>query len=480
MDTVRADHVSGYEGATTTPVLAEIAEEGVRLQDFYAASSFTLPSHMSIFTGLDPAEHGVFREEAELDRRIPTLAETLGKAGYATAAFHEGGYVSPRYGFGRGFDRSLEFSRLELVSGSLSRVTDWIRAHRGDRYFLFVHTYAAHFPYGGWQRHRSRGVGAERFEPRRLEALRQRFDSAHAERREGRAPERIGDALRADCTLFNQLAEHHGELLGCGDNFLSAEYLDPVHGGEDLAAVRESYDERIRRIDAALGRIRETLRDLGEWDDTLLVVTADHGEAFLEHGQSQHDYIPFDEVLKVPAVWSWPRGFGETGGREVEGATWHLDLMPTILGLSGVAYPGRARGLDLSQVLKGERELAAERTVHPAVLRLAHREPRAERRVAVRGNWKYIEGDALFGDSEGLLFDRSRDRQERGNLRQEEPEVFQSLEAESLRWRRGLEASSARHRHSGAPLPGDPLAPVPAVSLTPQERQQLRELGYVD
>ena len=117
MDTVRADHVSGYEGATTTPVLAEIAEEGVRLQDFYAASSFTLPSHMSIFTGLDPAEHGVFRE----------------KAGYATAAFHEGGYVSPRYGFGRGFERSLEFSRLELVSGSLSRVTDWIRAHRGDR-----------------------------------------------------------------------------------------------------------------------------------------------------------------------------------------------------------------------------------------------------------------------------------------------------------------------------------------------------------
>ena len=146
MDTVRADHVSGFGTATTTPALAEIAAEGAVLRNFYAASTFTLPSHMSIFTGLDPMEHGVWREEAQLNPNVKTLAQALAEAGYRTAAFHEGGYVSPRYGFDRGFESYVELPRMDVVGGSLDRVIDWIRAHRGEDYFLFVHTYAAHYP----------------------------------------------------------------------------------------------------------------------------------------------------------------------------------------------------------------------------------------------------------------------------------------------------------------------------------------------
>jgi len=480
MDTVRADRVTGYGATGTTPALAEIAEEGVALKNFYAASTFTLPSHMSIFTGLDPIEHGVWREEAELNPNVATLAEILREAGYQTAAFHEGGYVSPRYGFGRGFSTYEEFPRIAVVDGALSGVIDWIRDHHGERYFLFIHTYAAHYPYGGWEDLRKSGGLAGRLEVSEIRALRARWNDAHVLRQEGRAPEGIPPLLRARCTLFNQLAETHDELLGCGDNFLSVETLDPQHGAGDLAVVREGYDKRIRQIDRALAEIRAVLESLGEWEDTLLVVTADHGEAFLEHGSSQHDYIPYDEVLRVPAVLSYPRLFRGGGVRGIEEATWHLDLMPTILGLVGVDFPGPSLGLDLGPVLRGESSLPVDRTVHPTVLRLAHREPRPERRVAVRGPLKYIEGDPAFGDEQGLLFDLEQDPGETQNLRASRRDQFRALQESAAAWRAQLEPRRALHRRTGQLLSSDPEVAAPAIRLSPEERQKLKELGYVD
>ncbi len=480
MDTVRADHVTGYGATGTTPALARMAEEGVALENFYAASTFTLPSHMSIFTGLDPIEHGVWREEAELNPNVATLAETLREAGYQTAAFHEGGYVSPRYGFGRGFSTYEEFPRIAVVDGALSRVTDWIRDHRGERYFLFIHTYAAHYPYGGWEAFRESGGLAGRLGSGEISALRAGWDHAHALRQEGRAPEGIPPLLRARCTLFNQLSETHDELLGCGDNFLSTETLDPDHAAGDLAAVREGYTTRIRQIDRALAEIRAVLENLGEWEDTLLVVTADHGEAFLEHGSSQHDFIPYDEVLRVPAVLSYPRLLRGGGVRGIGEATWHLDLMPTILGLVGVDFPGAPRGVDLGPALRGEASLPADRTVHPAILRLAHREPRPERRVAVRGPLKYIEGDPAFGDEGGLLFDRDQDPGETQNLRQSRQDQFRELQQSATAWRTQLEPRRARHRRTGQLLSPDPEVRAPAIEISPEQLQRLKELGYVD
>ncbi|MFP8874843.1 MAG: sulfatase-like hydrolase/transferase, partial [Myxococcota bacterium] len=187
MDTVRADHVSGYGVRETTPTLAEIAAEGVLLQSFYAASSYTLPSHMSIFTGLDPGEHGVLRDEAELNPGVPTLPEILEKAGYETAAFHEGGYVSPRYGFARGFGSYRELPRLAAVEGALPDILSWLRSHRAQPYFLFIHTYAAHYPYGGWDRYReAAGEGRDLPDRAEIEGLRARWHTAHARRSEER------------------------------------------------------------------------------------------------------------------------------------------------------------------------------------------------------------------------------------------------------------------------------------------------------
>jgi hypothetical protein len=117
MDTVRADRVSGYGTATTTPNLEEITAEGVRFVDFYAAASFTLPATMSIFTGLDALEHGVWNEAAVLAPDVPTLAELLRKAGYRTQAFHEGGYVDAEFGFDRGFDQYTAYLQAQSRGG---------------------------------------------------------------------------------------------------------------------------------------------------------------------------------------------------------------------------------------------------------------------------------------------------------------------------------------------------------------------------
>ena len=481
MDTVRADHVSGYGVRETTPTLAEIAAEGVLLRSFYAASSYTLPSHMSIFTGLDPGEHGVIRDEAELNPGVPTLPEILEKAGYETAAFHEGGYVSPRYGFARGFGSYRELPRLAAVEGALPDILSWLRSHRAKPYFVFIHTYAAHYPYGGWDRYREEaGEGRGLPDRAEIEGLRARWHGAHARRVEGRAPEDVPEEQRRFCTLYNQLSETHAQILGCGDNFLSEEASGSPYGRQDLEAVATSYDTRIAKIDRALGEIRRVLVDLGQWEDTLLIVTADHGEAFLEHGESQHDYNPFNEVIKVPAVVSYPRVLRGGPVRIVEEATWHLDLMPTILGLSGLDVPADLKGMDLTPALMGEERISGDRVVHPAILRLAHREARPMRRVAVGGSMKFIEGDARFGDDEGLLFDLSRDPGEVENLRSRRPEVFRKLSQSADLWQRSLTPRPPIHQQTGRFLPTDSNVPVPPAELSAADREKLRELGYAD
>jgi arylsulfatase A-like enzyme len=474
MDTVRADRVSGYGAADTTPAITRIAAEGALFRDFYAASNYTIPSHMSIFTGLDPAEHGVIRKEARLDPAVPTLAELLRDAGYRTRGFHEGGFVESRFGFARGFETYRRYPRLEVVRRNLPSVLEWMRKHRDEPYFLFLHTYAAHFPYGGFERYRrehpERGLPTDE----ELAELRRRFPGPDLLSR--KAQRALPAELRRTCTLYNELAETHAILLPCGGYMLDEEAPRSPHFEADLAAIRRSYDERIRLIDGAVAEIRATLEELGLWEDTLFVITADHGEAFYEHGLARHDYVPFQEVMRVPLVISYPRAFGERGGRVVEGAAWHLDLMRTILRLARVEPPEGVGGIDLSAVFGGEVSLPVQRAVYPVVLRSAHREPLPLRRVTVRGASKRIEGHALFGDERGLLFDLATDPGERRNLRDDRPEEMAALDVLTAHYERGLRQTRPVHQSTGRAL--DAGAAQPAAELTPELESQLRELGY--
>jgi len=470
VDTARDDRLD----AETAPAIERLAAEGARVARFYAASNYTLPSHMSIFTGLDPREHGVTLDAARLAPAVPTLADLLGASGYRTRAFHEGAYVESRFGFARGFEVYRRVPHVEVVRRALPGVLDWIRENRDERWFLFLHTYAAHFPYGGFARYRSedpeRGLPSDA----EIDDLRLRYPGSRlygpAKRGELTAEERY------TCSLYNQLAETHVELLPCGDDVLDEVFRASPEAERDLAAIMRSYDARIGQVDDAVARIRATLEGLGQWDDTLFVVTADHGESFYEHGLPRHEYVPFEEVLRVPLVISWPRFFGERGGFVIEGPAWHLDLLPTLLSLANVTAPDGLRGLDLSPALSGEATLPQGRGVYPAILRPAHKEQRPLRRVAVRGSRKRIEGHAVFGDEGGFLFDLAGDPGERRNLREVRPGEVAEFDAAIAAWEAGLSPRAPIHQDTGRPISG---APAP-VELPADLEEGLRQLGYID
>jgi len=473
MDTVRADAVGSAE---RTPHLAALAREGVRFEAFYAASNYTIPSHMSIFTGLDPAEHGVTLAHARLAASVPTLAELLRDAGYETRAFHEGGFIEARFGFARGFEVYRRYPRVAVVREALESALEWMDARGEEPYFLFLHTYAAHFPYGGFARYRAEHPERRLPSDETLREWRQRWP--------GRGP--LGDSeaseipaqIRYTCTLFNHLAESHAELLPCGAYLFGAAARQSPHWPADLAAIRHSYAERVRLVDHAVGRIRAFLEEREQWRDTLFVVTADHGEAFFEHGLARHDFVPFAEVLDVPLIVSWPRLLAGGGGRRVEEPAWHPDLLPTLAALAGIELATRVSGRDLSAAIRGDAALEAGRAVFPLVLRPAHRPQEPGRRVALRAGQKRIAGHPEFGDEAGLLFDLRVDPGETRNLRGSAGLAWEELGALAAEWERGLSPVPPVHQNTGRPLRG--VEGEARLEIPESEQRELRALGYAE
>ncbi len=475
MDTVRAGSVSGYGSAATTPRLAEIAAEGSLFERFYAASSFTIPSHMSIFTGLDPAEHGVYGLQTRLAPEVLTLAERLAGAGYQTQAFHEDAYVAARFGFDDGFAAYVELPRVGLVKQGLPRVLAWMN-EQGDRpYFLFLHTYAAHVPYGGYERYRAehpeRGL-PERSELRQLPGSDPRSNPPGA---------RLPAAQRLLCSVANQFAEGPADVLPCGSRRLPPAFTNSPHFDLDRAAMLRSYEQRIALVDRAIGAIRDDLVARGQWDDTLLIVTADHGEAFYEHGGLWgHGYVPFDEVLHVPLVISYPRFLREAGVRVVSDLAWHLDLFPTVLGFAHESVPQELRGRDLRDSMRGAHALPRDAAVFPTVLRSAHLPPVPLRRVALSESFKWIEGHEIFGAEQNLLFDLAADPTERRNLCQTDAEACRRLEASARAWEHGLRPQAPVQQRTGARTPPTGRGASEPADVSHDEQEKLRALGYVE
>jgi len=292
----------------------------------------------------------------------------------------------------------------------------------------------------------------------------------------------VPDEIRKLCSLFNQLADDNSERLGCGYNYLSDRFPETPHFELDRKAMLNGYDDRIRSIDRAIGQIRSLLIELGQWNDTLFIITSDHGEAFFEHGLYKHDQVPFNEVLKVPLIISYPRLLREREIRTLEGITWHLDLLPTILSLANVSYPGTLRGLDLAPLLIEDKKRVAadDRVVFPGVLRIPNEGMEPIRRVAVGNRLKLIEGHARFGDTEGLLFDLRESPEEKHNIRAERMETFNQMIDDVRHYERELNPRFAIHRKTRKPITSRPGEFSATFTLSPEEEETLRALGYRD
>jgi arylsulfatase A-like enzyme len=304
IDTLRADHLKcyGYD-KDTAPCLDELAKEGVLFEDLTAASPWTVPSHMSMFTSLYPSVHGVQDVNSQLGDAVGTLAQCLAQSGYMTMAFVAGPILARRYGFDRGFLYYDDFTAEMKRRGIARRVRnpeianlamEWLKNHASETFFLFVHYFDCHFPY------EPPGSLAKRF-----------------------------------------AGEHMVEESSCG----ITRPPDYVNG------TMSAYDGVIAYTDDHVGKILNLLQELGLSDKTLVIVLSDHGEGFFEHGTVEHGNSVYEELLHVPLIMRLPGVV--PAGRRIGGNISHVDLMPTVLGLLGVAGPSHMQGIDLSPVIRG-------------------------------------------------------------------------------------------------------------------------------
>ncbi len=311
LDALRYDHLGCYGySRDTSPEMDRLAEEGLKFQWAFCQAPTTLPSHMSTLTSLYPTVHG-----CRMGRKLPgyrlTLAEYLREHGYATAGFVDGGYMSDWYGFGQGFD--LYDDRAKGFAAATRCMFRWLDGGASDRpFFALMHTYDIHSPYDPPEPYKSM------FTDPRYEGG---FDPSSAELKRVRK--------RVDTT----------PELGHG---LS---------DEDVQFIVDRYDGGIRYVDDLMGRLVRGLKDRGLLDSTWIVITADHGEEFAEHGAFLHGML-YITVARVPLIISPPRYAGE--GRAITEIVELLDLMPTFLESAGIAPADTLQGQSMIHLIDGD------------------------------------------------------------------------------------------------------------------------------
>lgn len=366
VDTLRADHLScyGYH-RPTSPFIDSLAARGTLFENAIVQVPGTLPSHMSMLTGLLPAEHDVFPPDGVLSDDIPLVAELAAAAGVRTAGFTEGGYMSGRYGFSRGFaqfDDSSHRLNSDFEDG-LRRGLGFLETIKPRQpFFLFLHTYAVHdpylppLPYAAWYLGHAPPAGNAERPPvpagyDLVDSSRARMDDRRARHVESR--EFVSSVLPPGAPLPTG-----PELSGFNRGRVAVPH-------EAVAVYEALYDATINYVDDLLREFFDRLEVLGLADSTTVIITSDHGEEFLEHGRLLHEQV-YHECLHVPLIVVGP---DVAGGHRVSSLVMAVDLAPTVLDLLGVDPPGKISGRTLTAAFDGRNPLPLDaRDAHAAAV----------------------------------------------------------------------------------------------------------------
>jgi len=397
VDTLRKDHLHlyGYERRTSDTIDA-LGAEGWVLENHIASASQTVPSTLSMMLSRHPSEHGfVHLENRQFQMNRPRypeaflfLAEVFRDAGYATAAFVSNPFLQRENGFAQGFETFLHSEeRAETLT---LPALEWLagRASEPARpFFLYMHYFDVHWPYDPPPEYRDRFPIPKDARP-----------------------------------IYS-----NGPFPGAKP--------------DDLAATISLYDGEIAFVDGQIAQILDALERLGMQDDTILVVTSDHGDEFLDHGGLGHGTTVYGELVRVPLVLVYPGRLEP--GRRIEYLTHHIDLAPTLAAFAGIETPPTFRGRSLF-------------------------EP-ADRAFAENGSWRAVyDSDRKLvlnrKTGEVKVFDR-RDELDQHPL-SDQPSRARLLE--HLDWYQQLERDTAGS------------VPDASAPWTESEVEKLRALGYVD
>lgn len=425
LDTLRADRLSAYgHERPTSPRLDALAERGVLFENAVTNAPWTLPAMVAMLSGQYPTA------EVYDDGLRDSLVTELQDAGWSTAAFAEGGFVSRYFGLETGFDVFGEhlYERDETTSQigpkgheieqTFAWAVDWLAANREAPFFLLVHTYEPHMPY------RRRHFAADLLRGR----LSETFD------------------LKAK---FGMAVEK------------------TVPDEVELDYIRALYDGGVLAADHHVGQLLDTLEALGLAEDTLVVVTSDHGED-LGHRDpanvAQHGHTLYDELLLVPLIVRDPTRDYPVARVGAQVRT--LDILPTILDILGAPSAPRPHGRSLVPLMEGreteDRVAWARSPPYPFVI------PSLLLGLRTGAHKLIVEPAGAPRGARVELYDLARDPEEREDMAASDPDRAQRLHLELREIARDL-------RSRGVPR-YDARADAPAEDV----REQLRALGYIE
>lgn len=403
VDTLRADRLGLYGNSRpTSPHLDELGRDSIVYQRAYAQAPWTTASIASLLTSRFPRTLGIAQESSILDERWRLLPELFRAAGYRTGAVVSHTFCSRRWGFDQGFESFDESSVGAPEDAIAPGVSDagiaFLDAHPEEPVFLFLHYFDPHFSY----------VEHEGF----------RFAPAPGYR----GP--IADRVRAP----------------------SLRHLRDGLSQADVHEMQRVYDSEVAWVDHHIGRVLDALHRSGRYAGAAIVVTADHGEEFLDHGSLGHGRTLYDEQLHVPLLVKLP---GRAAGL-VDDPVALLDVFPTLAAVAGLSLDGGERGVDLlDREPPGSRPLFAETE-------------RFGRFRSVRlGGFKLIENTRTGAVQ---LFDLRQDPGERRNLAEHQRRRLSELENALEQWR--------------VTTPRGPV--LREIDLSAEERERLKALGYLE
>jgi len=320
IDTLRADHLGCYGyGRDTSPHIDRLAADGVVFDAFIAPGIPTHPSFATINTGQYPITHGVVAHGGDrgVPRSAPWLPSLLLKAGYTTCAIDNLG--DWRFGFATGYEFYIDPTRKRTLSVNCShrdindRAIPWLEQHAREQFFLFVHYWDPHTPY---------------LPPRAYRTLFYK-----------------GDPCDPDNHSLDAMAAHP-----LGRTWREAWLTQQGKEVTDARYVEALYDAEIRYCDEGVKKLLDALARLGLADDTLVILTSDHGELMFRHGVFFDHHGLYDGNLRVPLIFRHP----DAPPHRVPHLAAHVDLAPTILDWCGVDVPEAIEGVSLAPLARGE------------------------------------------------------------------------------------------------------------------------------
>jgi len=428
IDTLRASKVQAYYPKTRvkTPAIDEFASQGALFERSQTPENWTKPAVASVLTSLHPATHKTKEDASKLPKSALMLSEVYKKAGFKTASFIANGYVSNAFGFDQGWDHYTNYIREQRntnASNVFGEAQGWIEKNKNDRFFVYIQTIDPHVPYDPPAKF------LEMYDPKPYN----------------------GQVKNRRTHLMLDEAKKNPKKYTFTKR--DKEHIEALHDGE------------ISYHDEYFAKFLVKLHELGLDENTIVVVTSDHGEEFQEHGSWGHGHSVYQELLGVPLLFRWPGVI--PANLRIGPAVSTMDIGPTVLEATGVPTPEQFEGRSLLGFMRGD---------WPAGPYVAFSDFLDHRRVIRGGDWKMI----IRGNLTQVMFDLRNDYWEKKELDGSDHPIAQrylrTLHGQFLgaqdrgRW---LAASA---RSSGEKKPA---LTEEKQEMTPELCRQLVALGYI-